>query len=63
MEKFNFKKTTAKKRKYSCGGYGGTCGQCKRGWSWGVGKTSRKVSVGYSEHDVEMVLPCNLIKF
>jgi hypothetical protein len=27
-EKFNFKKTTAKKYHYSCGGYGGKCSMC-----------------------------------
>ena len=27
---FNFKKTNAKKYKYSCGGYGGRCPMCKR---------------------------------
>ena len=27
-EKFNFKKTNAKKYHYSCGGYGGKCSMC-----------------------------------
>ena len=27
--KFNFKKTNATKKLYSCGGYGGTCNYCK----------------------------------
>lgn len=29
LDKFNFKKTTAFKRKYSCHGYGGKCGMCR----------------------------------
>lgn len=32
FEKFNFKKTTARKYQYSCGGYGGRCSNCKMNW-------------------------------
>lgn len=30
---FNFKKTNARKKKYSCGGYGGKCAGCKATYS------------------------------
>ncbi len=31
-EKFNFKKTSAHKYQFSCGGYGGKCSTCKQNW-------------------------------
>lgn len=30
---FNFKKTNARKKKYSCSGYGGKCSQCKSAYN------------------------------
>ncbi len=47
MEKFNFKKTTAFKKKYSCGGYGGTCGMCKNTYS--NGKQKRKNTIIFKD--------------
>ena len=47
VNRFNYKKTTANKYKFSCGGYGGTCGMCKR--VYGDGKTQRKQKILYGE--------------
>lgn len=44
LTNFNFKKTNAFKKRYSCGGYGGTCGMCKRG-RYKNGKTQRKMTI------------------
>lgn len=40
---FNFKKTTGRKYKYSCGGYGGRCSMCSRDYK--CGKNKRKFEV------------------
>lgn len=41
MIRFNFKKTTSKKKKYSCGGYGGKCSMCSA--VYGEGKSYQKI--------------------
>lgn len=42
-ENFNFKKTSARKYQYSCGGYGGKCPSCKH--QWGQEKKYRKIII------------------
>ena len=41
-QKFNFKKTNSKKKRYSCGGYGGKCSNCKNTTSQLYGKNQTK---------------------
>lgn len=55
MTKFNFKKTTAFKRKYSCGGYGGKCGMC-RGGNYGEGKLFSKEIIEYKDSNLTMCM-------
>lgn len=40
---FNFKKTTGKKKKYSCGGYGGKCSMCSSVYN--DGKLRKKIEI------------------
>ena len=56
FNKFNFKKTTACKKRYSCGGYGGTCPMCKRGL-YGDGKQKRKQTILYGDKTFNLCLP------
>lgn len=53
LTKFNFKKTTAFKRKYSCHGYGGKCGMCS-GSDYGEGKSFFKEDIIYENQRISV---------
>ena len=54
--KFNFKKTNGRKKRFSCGGYGGTCPMCKQG-AYGGGKQKRKQTIVYGNKTFNLCLP------
>ena len=56
FDNFNFKKTTANKKRFSCGGYGGTCAMCKRG-AYSDGKRKRKQTIIYGNKTFNLCLP------
>ena len=53
LHKFNFKKTTAFKRRFSCHGYGGKCGMCSNN-SYGEGKLFFKEDIIYENQKISV---------
>ena len=60
LEHFNFKKTNALKKKYSCGGYGGFCTWCRRMEHKG-GKIQRKMVIDTGTKEINLCLRTKFI--
>jgi hypothetical protein len=54
MSRFNFKKTNGRKKKYSCGGYGGRCSMCSV--VYGDGKYHRKIEINSRDHFINKIM-------
>lgn len=61
LNNFNFKKTTAFKRMYSCGGYGGKCSMCSN-QAWGKSSVVKETVI-YKDSKLSFNLADNIILY